>query len=517
MRQRIYSFCAMLPLLGLSACWYDAPMSDGPNTLSASSMATLKDAIYLTSPSAGAILRLVPGPQGDQAYTDLEGTQVDTIFVGPGIGPVTPTADGRYLLLLNHDRQQDYLAILDPDAPCTGDYPVDASCIATLEAKPLHDRLELSPDGRFAISYISEQSASESEEAIINLNEVGIYDLEQMTVTFVPLGYNPKAFAFTQDPDQTPRAVVLTASQVTAVNLETPTEWVTRALTLSTDTEVSPSNVILTGDDRYALVTIKGSADLFTFDLSEESLPINILSLSGDALEMARSADGEQTLVLTNNGDYLNIIHHQDFSVDVLSLEDRMRNILVPDGADYAVLYNNNESSDFLYVVDPADGRLQGYLLDNPYREVQASPGGDALAIFYVPRYSGDSGLDGSYAVALLNLAEGNRQPNPIMVSSYPLNSTFARGSSPEAAQSLFVSLNAGDGGIVGRFNLSTFDTTSVDTPPGPETLAILPSDNRVVVLHSAATGLISIFPEDAPEKIQLISGFMAQDMFRAE
>jgi len=454
----------------------------------------------------------VPGPQGETPYSDLEGTEIDAIHVGLGPQWLVMTPDGSRMLVLNHELERDTLAVIDPDAACKGDAPVDTGCVGELEARPLHDRLVLSPDSRFALSYISSEAAYSGAEEVINLNEVGVYDLQQPTVRFATVGFNPQSFAFTRDPDA-PRVVALTSNKVVALDLLTG-EDVPRELTLGTDTQLEPQEVVISSDDHFALVTVAGSADLFTFDLTQETLPINILSLSGVPESMALSGAGDETLILVDDGYELNIVHHEDFRIDVHPLEDSVNAMrMSPDGR-FAVLYDADGLGRFMYYVDMEADRVQAYLLDNPCQDVRVSPDGQALVIFYVPDpWTQQDALDAHHAVAILNLAQGDREPNPILISSAPQGAAFAMGGTPER-DDVFVPFDGVDHGLVGRFNLYTYDSKVVETPLWPRSVGVLEADGRVVVVHSVASGMISIFPEDAPERIQFIHGFMIQDIF---
>jgi hypothetical protein len=389
--------------------------------------------------------------------------------------------------------------VVDLKATCTGEEPVDKGCVHQLESRPLHDSLVFSPDGRWALSYISQEAASSSQEEVINLNEVGIYDLYESTSRFSALGFNPLGFAFTQALDA-PRAVVITDSRVIAVDLLTG-EAVPRELTLGADTRVTPSQVVITPDDHYALVTMKSSADLYTFDLMQETLPINIISLSGVAQKMTLSSDQDATLITTESGWTLDIVHHADFSVDAIPLEAPVNTLVSPAGMSFSMLY------------DVAAGRVKGYLLDNPTYQVQVSPRGDAIVIYYQPESSsGQGSLDGSHSVAILNLTNGDRQPNPILVPSAPGSSAFVTGAEPILDQ-VFVGLEGQGHGLIAGFNLATYDSRVVEVPPHPRSIGRL-EDGRIVAVHDAVNGLLSVFPAGDPGKVQFVSGFANTGLF---
>ncbi len=470
------------------------------------------DSVFMLSPYDDSVVKVTPGSQTGTAeedgYTDLETFDVENIGIGQGPQGLIFTPDKRYILSLTHGEDTDGLAILAPSATCTGERPVDATCVTTLDARPLHDTLVLSPDGRFAVSYISEESASQASQDVINLNEIGVYDLDNRTVLFATLGFSPKGFAFTHA-ESPPRMVAITETKVVVLDLETG-ETTQRELAGASDSQLRPDGVVVTGDDHYALMTLEASSDLFTFDLTQPNLPINIINLGMIPRQIALSATGNETLVISTTKTAIGVIHQEDLSVDVYELEQRVTEMLSPEGSDYAVFYDATGVGRDLYYLDLEQGRMVAYYLENPCVEVHASPGGDALVLYYEPEpYStGGSGLASSFAVAILNLAQGDRQPNPILVRTLPPAIAFHLGADPSQDQ-VFAPFQGSESGTVGSFNLSSYDSMAIDVAPMPYAIGIL-SDDRVVVAHQAALGFLSVFPVNDPDLVQFVHGFLA-------
>lgn len=511
--KRIYSTLLLLAgSAALTAC-----LGESPNVAPVGPEPTIEvvgDKIYALSTQASAVIQIVPGAQGE-GYTDQEGVLVRAIYVGEGPQALFAMPEHNRVLLFSHPTGQTAsahtLAVVDGDAECTGEQPVDLGCVTSIEAKPLHDQLVASPDGRFALSYISAESAAQADEVVINLNEVGIYDLEAGTVQFATVGFDPRSFAFTKS-ESAPRVVILTASEVVLLDLLTG-KATPRELTLSSSTQVRPSEVQLTDDDSYALVSIDNSPDLFTFDLTQESLPINILSLSGEPIEMGSQAGVGETVILTQGQGQADVVNHSDFSVTHYPLSSPANRILWLPGRAQAALYDATGNYPYLHILDLDRKRVQTYLLDNPCTDVRVSDDGGALVLFYVPDNEGNDGaLDDSYAVAILNLDQGDRQPTPILVSNYPAGALFVEGAEPQL-DSVLVPLNDRPNGALARFNLSSYDVDVFDIPYSPQRIQALQTDGRVVVSHSATLGMISIFPPNAPESVQFISHFLAQDI----
>lgn len=496
------------PLLLLGGCvQVDEIRSD--DLLSAPSPVLAGDALYYLIPAAEQVVRLVPGPADvtDAPYSDLSAAEV-TVFQFEGTSrALAASPDGQTVVALTHGLT-DQLLIFTGDGACVPNE--DGSCGApALEARPLHDQVTFSPDGRWALTWISDGAATETGEAVVNLNEVGIYDLAQREVRFATLGFGPHAFAFTGEGDL---AVVLTRSQVAVVDLPTGDVRL-RELTLGSDTRVSPNLVGLTGDDHFALVSVEGSSDLFTFDLTQASLPINILGLSGVPAVMAPTQDGQGTLILTSDGYHLDVLHHDDLTVSSETLRVRANALTVPPAGDYAVLWQMYGTS--VGIFDVRTERVTDVLLDNPAFDLSVSPDAAVLVIFYAP--DGADSADGSplsqsYAVALLNLAQGDNRPDPVLTSAPPFGVAFVPGVEVGTGTA-YTLLEASDGGRVASFDLDTNGSAALLVGPAPRQIGRLASDGRLVVVHDAGLGLVSLIDPATPDQVQMIHGFLAEDL----
>jgi len=137
------------------------------------------------------------------------------------------------------------------------------------------------------------------------------------------------------------------------------------------------------------------------------------------------------------------------------------------------------------------------------------------LVLFYKPEpwtgSSSGSGLDSNYAVAILNLGQGDTQPTPIIVSSEPMDAVFYLGADPSQDQ-VFVPFGTEERGVVGRFNLSTYDSGATQVAPRPVEVGIL-SNGLVATVHQAAFGFISVFSLEDPDHVQYIRGFLTEGL----
>ena len=132
--------------------------------------------------------------------------------------------------------------------------------------------------------------------------------------------------------------------------------------------------------------------------------------------------------------------------------------------------------------------------------------------VYYRPEGGSDT-LDGSYAIAVLNLAQGDRQPNPVLTYTAPGAAAFLPGASDAEGQ-VFVALSAWDGTQLASVDLATYSSAAVETAPYAQWMDTLASGDRVVAVHASATGFISIFDPERPRDIRFIRGFLSQDLF---
>ncbi len=507
------SLIPAVSLLLLAGCLQDPDATVAPESVAPMpSMIVAGNAVFMASPYSETVVKILPGEQGSDSepYSELPGTAIQHIGIGENPGELLLTPDGNYLLALVDREGEGGLAVLSPSARCSGELPVDASCVTLLEGRALHDTLTLSPDGRYAVSSLSAAGAATLEEDIVNLNEIGVYDLSDMSVRFVTVGYNPKGFAFTHG-ETNRRMVAITDTRVVLVDLETG-DTTARDLTVSGGTPLHPTQALVTGDNHFALVTIEGSSDLFTFDLSQASLPINIINLGGTPRLLQLSADGSEALVLYNDHKKVGIIHQEDLSIDLFSLDDSVTRVRTPEGMGYAIFYDDTGNGRTLYYLDLESERMVSYHLDNPCAGVEVSPAGDALVLYYRPAgTSSGQSLSSGYAVAILNLGQGDRAPTPILVHDMPRGAVFRVGVDPTQDE-VYVAFDGVDSGTVGRFNLYSYDSMAIDVAPRPYAIAAL-SDGRIVTAHASPLGWLSIFPMDRPEAVQFVRGFLTDGL----
>lgn len=496
MKYRSSLWCALglLPLMGggCSNITEPAPsLSTYPQTL------VKGDAVYQLS-STGYVVKVVPGPQGDTAYTDLEGSVVSVIGVGDGLTALLDVPGQSKLLSLIHGRDGDAMAVLDLSKACTGETPVDLGCVKHLKAPPVHDQLVVSPDGRFALSYISSWAAASSDSVVVNLGEVALYDLEAEEVRTAQPGTGIRQVIFSSL-SGAPMALILTQDQVVKLDLESGA-MTPRELTLTTATNLTPQAAVLTDDEAFALVTLTGTADLFTFDLSQPTLPINILALSGNPLGMVKLDASDKTVILSGSGNKVDVVNGTASSVETYSLPYPATAMVPFPNFARVALFDASGSYPYLHVLDLETRKVQTWLLDDTLSQVQVSPDGGSLVLFYGSLNNPES------AIALFNMAGGAREPSPIQLIS-PAGATLFQDAIGSDQDQVFLTLSGYNGSYVARFNLATLSAETVEVPPQPQSLYTL-SDGRVVAVHASNLGMLSVFPADDPGLIQFIPNF---------
>ena len=490
---------APLALLAVG-CETELPLTDPYELVSQPGVVVIDNAVWMTSEAGGGLVKVMPGTSSGEAYTDLEGSSAAFVPLGETLVNLKAAPDLAHIAVIvrawNGDQQ---LAMVDPAAcdPSTDPAP----CVSLLPSRPQHDGLIISPDSRWALTWITGQGLDQSD--VVNLSEVAIYNLESgEDPRFATLGFAPSTFKFSQDGD---RVVVLTDGQVVVMDLTTGVTH-SRELTLSSETQVRPQFLGLTGDDHFALITLSDSADLYTIDLTQDSLPINILNLARPCTAFATTNDGAASIYMSDTQDAFDVLDHQTMSLRHVELDHFASKIYVPQVGNYVLLYDTWYGQPYLHRYDLARQKLQTWLLDGPISGVDVSPDGGTAVLYYEPYSTGSW-----WTVGILGLATNERQATPIQMGAEPRGVTFLHQEGGED-QAIF-SLN-GDGGRLAVVGLSSYSAWGVDIPFNAGAIYQLPSDGRLVVVHNSPAGFLTVAPATDPSAVQFYSGFMKTGMF---
>jgi hypothetical protein len=282
----------LIPMLALMGCnpWpsNDSVMIDD---LWSTDIVTLDDGVYVQLPTAGNLIRV--GTDNSWQVVDLDGAT-----------PLSMRSDatkGRLLVQAQWPVCEDN----DPKIKTVEDCPdnaleyktelaiIDNGKRQAVANVPAHmNAMAFTPDGSTALVYLDDASDTTSVSGpIVDLSEVILLDLESGDTASVSVGFMPRNILFTGDGQ---RAVIMSRSKVVVLDLETQAITVEYPLTLDADIEVDPSAAVLTPDERYVLISIEDSNDLYKLDL--EVVSIDMEALDSSPSDMSADAENGQTI-----------------------------------------------------------------------------------------------------------------------------------------------------------------------------------------------------------------------------
>jgi len=471
------------------------------------------DGVYVRLPRAGDLVRV--NDDGSYDVVDLDGAQPQQIIATPDASSVLVFA--RWPSCRDEDPKITHVSdCADEDLVWNSELEIvaDARRTSSFAIPAQMNALEFSDDGSTAVAYYDEQKGDIPDiEGIVDLTEVVFIPLDGGDMQAVSIGFSPNHILFT--PDNT-RAVVMSRSSVTLVDLET-FEWaVTYPLTDDPDKKVDAADAAITADGHYALIAIKGSSDLFEIDLVNPS--IDLKELDAPPSDLAVYTDPQSG---TGEDPGLTLIAYSSLSqVDVLDmgtgelqepidLEVPTTSILTGDG--FAVLYNTTtDSVHDVYRVDLETTELTVYVVDNPVDEMRLNEGGNFAVGILRPENASGSSLDQyqdqRWGLAVVDLTSNDSVS--LVVESQPVGLELI-----EDDQTTFALILMQDVDTLLQVDLAHPSVAEpIELPAGPTGIGTLP-DGRFYITHDDGLGLIS-FLDPSNGKLDSTAGFAAVDLF---
>lgn len=323
------------------------------------------DALLVPLPVAGEVARLAP--DGSAERIDLDPWRVRAVEVTP---------DGTR----SFARVVAQVCESDPGAPidrgCTDGDAVVLGRIVDLDdparfwdAGPWFGPLAFSPDGRWAVAAIDEQ-ASVFGGGLVSLDSVLVVDLVDGGRFEVPVGFRASRVAFTGPSDAVSGLVVLSQSEVAtiALDVDVPVVGTTFPLTLDPGAQVRPVDVVITPDDRYALLTVADSPDLYVLDLVDPS--INLVTLPGLPSRLVADPTRDRTLVLFRSRPELAVLDHDRFELTSIPLGATLSEASL--GDDEAILWSPEVT--LAARLDLAAGLVDPIALNFPPSRLEVAP-----------------------------------------------------------------------------------------------------------------------------------------------
>jgi hypothetical protein len=383
---------ALLPLLAIGCNPWPDMHETYLDSMWNTSIVTLDDGVYVNLEDAGQLIRV--GTDDTWHVVDLDGAQ-----------PVRMEADAAKGRLLVHvtwpvceDQSKAIKLVEDcPDAALSWETEmaiVDNGKRVAVAKVPGHlNAMTFTPDGDTAVAYLDDaQSIDNATGPLIDLSEILLVDLNNGDTSSISVGFMPRNVLFTRDGT---RAVVMSRSTVVVVDLEERAVSIEYPLTLDADIEIDPSAAVLSPDDRYVMIAIEGTQDLYKLDL--EVVSIDMEGLEGIPSDMATDHTFAQTVVVYGDRAQVDIITEHDFIERVsLEIDDPATDIAMSEGQ--AVLFNSShmDVKDIIRV-DLESKETVEYVAANPVHSLQLTPQGDYAVAVLRPETEygyGSSGLD---------------------------------------------------------------------------------------------------------------------------
>ncbi len=474
-----------------------------------------QDGLYVRLPHAGLLLRLT-GEEVDDEFEaiDLRGAEPISMALGPDERTVVVFAEWRECTSDEED--------IETFEDCPEDEMVthtelvlvrDGERVRDPVSVPSHfNQLAFSPwdadtgINPVAVAYLDYEEAIEVD-GVLNLTEVLFVDLQTGDTQSISVGFAADNVLFSSDGSL---AVVLSRNQVVAVDLTSAAygEDVVYPLALDADVDVDPLGAAITPDDRYLLMSVEGSGDLYAMDLESES--INMLDLTAAPSAMAVDDASNRTALVYGNLPQVDILEHDYFLTESLELDEACTAIAESE-AGFVMLYNNVATTHDVYLLELETAALTEYRLPNPVYGMQISESGAyAVAMMRQEWDSSSTGIDAYYdenwGMSVLDLS-GNDHID-LVLESEPVGMALATGSSGAPYAILL---------LEGRETVSVVDLWSAgvqeeELVAPPTGIGAMPGGGFYIT-HDSPLGLVSFFDPDGGEPTTA-NGFAATGLF---
>lgn len=469
----------------------------GDQTLwDASSAVATADGLYVLLPDAGDVALLAPGK--DPVRLELDDAEIDALELGAGDTVLA--------------RSTEYLC--DPGV-ATGDWLDDCpsdrvtprgradligpdGSSARFDVGRWFGGFTFSDDGRFAVAAI-DPLRSTAGGGLVNLTSLKVLDQTAGSSYEVSVGFAAdRVLFFNDDTGTTIGMVVLSQSEVAVVDLtaQVAVPTATFPLTLDASQLVVPIDVALTPDNAYALITTKGSGDLYVLDLVNPS--INIVALAGQPAAMLVDPASDRTYITYKAISRIDVLDHLRFDVESLDVASATDHLV--QGPGYVLAYSLAGGKD-AYRIDTTTLAVDSFRLTLAATTLALAPDGDAA----VALTSGDGAA--RLEVIDLRVIDGkvDHDVKPFGLDGPGVGLAFA--ADADGARALVLQQ-----GVDTLYALAwpSLQVEAVELPSPPVAIGAMP-DGGFYVTHPDALGLVSFL--DAEGEVVQVSGFAALGM----
>lgn len=461
------------------------------------------DGVYVSLPNAHALARL--GTGGGSTLVDLDGAEVVRLQEMPeGDGvvvfatwPICDDPDPKIELVSEcpyDELSQGYELALVQD----GARSVVASVPAHLNT------LSFSPDGAVAVAYLDYSSASDIPlDGVVDLTQVAFIDLGSGAVSSLSVGFNADDVIFSLDGS---RALVLSRSMASVIDLATFEETVRYPLTLDADQQIDPSGAAITPDGRYALITIQGSSDLYKLDLEVEA--IDIISLDAAPASLSVNAEADRSILVYGSKARVDVLEHEYFALEQVELDEPCTDVL--EGSGMAVLYNDVATTHDVYKLPLDTLEPVEFVMSNPVDSMVLSADERYAVAVLRPEGSSSSGdledyADSRWGLGVIDLID--ETDVSLVLEAEPVGVELVQ--SEGATYALVL--------LAGRDEVLQLDLASPSVPTAigldapPLGIGALP-DGQFFITHVSPLGLVS-FLDPTSGTITVAAGFAATDL----
>ena len=503
---------SLLTLLGLSVACDVYHSSPTQGSLWDTDVAAANDGIYINLPVAGELIRV---STSGVKIVDLNGATPTSLVAAPDGSKVLAFAE--WLECKDTDKD-----IVYPEDCPSEDQSVhsvlDIVVNGVLENEvdiPSHlNTVSFSDDGEIVVAYLDYEADSNIEvSGFADLGEVAFIRLADGTKGSASVGFSPSKVLFS--PDE--QAVVMSRSQVVAVDLATFEKTLEAPLTLDADQSVDPSGAELAFDAESGVVTllltVANSSDIYMLDLESKYWNIGNLGAVPSAIGVDNNTS-QSVFVFASNSKAVVLDHTElstlnSSSLEEVDLEEPANNALMGNG--FAVLYNDyNNSVHDVYKLDLSTKQLTEYVVSNPVDEMFLTDSGRYAVGILRPEDNYGSGIDyyqdARWGLAIMDLSSDDSVS--LVAETMPVGLALVE----DAENSYALALMEGMDSLL-QIDLSNpTSAVEVDLPAPPVSIGSMP-DGNFVISHNQGLGMVSILDPNTLE-IQTMSNFAAINLF---
>lgn len=410
-----------------------------------------------------------------------------TAEVGSSPSVVATAADYSHAITLNEG--SDDVSLID----------ADTMVVTNVDVRPNLNRLELSPDGAWALAWYDPDVEGEDPDGVVSFNEVSLVTIATGAHTPMAVGFNPHTVVWSEDDTL---AVVVSDASLAILDLTAETVS-PRLIELSDDPISAPpaEEIVLSPDNRYAYVRQFGASELVVVDIVNGTL--DVVPVGENPTDMDLSPDGARLSVVSRTAQQIWSFDPEDpwQTPEIVDLESGFGSVLFAT-SDTAIVYTNATRIATYATWDLASGTVTERSLVKPVKSMGVSETGSSLLVFHT--LDDAEGADTTspfydeWALTLVDLDDF--RTNPLVLDAEPAGWA----TSDDGKWGFFI-LDGLDYLEVLNFETLLYD--EIHLPSEPVHLGVLPEGNTAWVSQDHSLGRISFY-EPESGTFDTITGF---------